>query len=151
MEELLKVDLYTDGACSENPGMGGWAYCLICKNKIKSESGFCPNTTNNQMELLAVINGLKALKKECEVNIRTDSAYIFNTFTLGWLEKWKQNGFVNSKRQPVANKEMFLELESLVKKHKVTWFKCHAHTDDYYNNLCDKLATDEIKKQKENK
>lgn len=149
MSDFL-VDLYTDGACSGNPGPGGWAYYLICNNpqKVKHASGFNNNTTNNQMELIAIINGLKALKLKCEVHIHTDSAYVFNSFTLGWIEKWKKNGFVNSTHKPVVNKELFLELDGLLKDFKVKWFKSKAHEDDYYNNLCDQLATGEIKKHK---
>lgn len=151
MEKLLKIDLYTDGACSINPGIGGWGYYLICSelNVEKHDSGFNPDTTNNQMELTAIINGLKAIKKECEVHIHTDSAYVYNAFTLGWVENWKMNGFKNAQKQPVANKELFLELDSLLQKFKVSWFKCQAHSNDYYNNLCDKLATNEIKKNKD--
>lgn len=149
---MKKVELYTDGACSGNPGPGGWAYYLICQNpyKEKYESGYNNNTTNNKMELTAIINGLKALKKECEVHIHTDSAYVFNAFTLGWIENWKNNGFVNSTKKPVANKELFIELDNLTKKYQVTWFKAKAHTDDYYNNKCDELATGEIKNHKNN-
>lgn len=147
---MKKVELYTDGACSGNPGPGGWAFYLICQNphKEKYESGYNNSTTNNQMELTAIINGLKALKQECEVHIHTDSAYVFNAFTLGWIENWKKNGFVNSAKKPVANKELFMELDSLTKKYQVTWFKAKAHADDYYNNKCDELATGEIKNHK---
>lgn len=149
MERFL-VDLYTDGACSGNPGPGGWGYYLICKEpkKLKFESGYNPSTTNNQMELMAVINGLKALKHECDVTIHTDSAYVFNAFTSGWVENWKKNGFVNSKKQPVINKDLFIELDDLLKKYNVTWIKAEAHKDDVFNNLCDELATNEIKKHK---
>lgn len=145
MTELLKVDLYTDGACSGNPGAGGWGYVLMCKTKEKRMSGFEENTTNNKMELTAVIEGIKAIKKSCNLTIYTDSAYVHNAFTQGWIENWQNNGFKNAQKKPVANKELWLELISLLEKHQVTWVKVKGHADNYYNNICDKLATDEIK------
>lgn len=150
MSELKIVDLYTDGACSGNPGPGGWGYYLICNNpfKEKFDSGYCELTTNNQMEILAVINGLKALKSKCEVHIHTDSAYVYNAFNAGWLENWKKNNFIGSNKKPVLNKELFIELDSLLQKFDVVWYKVKGHANDHYNNLCDKLATDEIKKHK---
>lgn len=148
-KDLLSVDLYTDGACSGNPGNGGWGCVLICKNKEKQLSGFEKNTTNNKMELLAVINGIKAIKKECNLTIYTDSAYVHNAFSQGWINTWILNGFKNSQKKPVANKEMWLELLDLLKGHNVTWVKVKGHADNFYNNICDKLATDEIKRNKE--
>lgn len=150
--EFLDVDLYTDGACSGNPGAGGWGYVLICKakEKYKEMSGFKENTTNNQMELTAVIEGVKAIKKPCNLTIYTDSAYVHNAFTQGWIENWLKNGFKNSQKKEVANKALWLKLIDLLKTHNsVTWVKVKGHADNYYNNLCDKLATDEIKMHKQ--
>lgn len=147
---LLNIDLYTDGACSGNPGPGGWGYVLLCKIKDKRMSGYEENTTNNRMELMAVIEGIKAIKKPCNLTIYTDSAYVYNAFTQGWIENWLQNGFKNAQKKSVANKELWLELLSLLEKHNVTWVKVKGHTDNYYNNICDELATGEIKKNKKN-
>lgn len=147
--DLMDVDLYTDGACSGNPGAGGWGFVLICKSKEKRMSGFEANTTNNRMELMAVIEGIKAIKKTCNLTIYTDSAYVHNAFTQGWIENWQKNGFKNAQKKPVANRELWLELLSLLENHNVKWIKVKGHTDNFYNNICDKLATDEIKKHKE--
>lgn len=146
--ELLNVDLYTDGACSGNPGMGGYGAILLCKNREKQISGYFENTTNNQMELTAVIEGVKAIKKPCNLTIYTDSAYVHNAFKEGWIDNWLQNGFKNSQKKEVANKDLWLTLLDLLKEHNVTWVKVKGHADNKYNNLCDKLATDEIKKHK---
>ena len=147
----MNVDLYTDGACSGNPGAGGWGFVLLCKTKEKDKkmSGYEENTTNNRMELMAVIEGIKAIKKTCNLTIYTDSAYVYNAFTQGWINNWLQNGFKNAQKKPVANKELWLELLSLIEKHNVKWVKVKGHSDNVYNNICDKLATDEIKKHKE--
>ena len=101
---LSYVDLYTDGACSNNPGAGGWGCVLICKNKQKRLSGYVEYTTNNKMELLAVIEGVKAIQKKCNLTIYTDSAYVYNAFEQGWITKWKKNGWKNADKKPVANK-----------------------------------------------
>ena len=143
---LCYVDLYTDGACSNNPGAGGWGCVLICKNKQKRLSGYVEYTTNNRMELLAVIEGVKAVQKKCNLTIYTDSAYVYNAFEQGWIEKWKKNGWRNADKKPVANKEMWFELLDLLSIHKFTFVKVKGHADNEFNNLCDKLATDEIKK-----
>jgi len=151
MSEFLNIDLYTDGACSGNPGPGGWGYVLLCKEKekYKEMSGYNESTTNNQMELTAVIEGIKAIKKPCCLTIYTDSAYVHSAFTQGWINTWQLNGFKNSQKKEVANKEFWLELIDLISLHKtVNWVKVKGHTDNYYNNLCDKLATDEIKMHK---
>ena len=147
----MNVDLYTDGACSGNPGAGGWGFVLLCKTKEKDKkmSGYEENTTNNRMELMAVIEGIKAIKKTCNLTIYTDSAYVYNAFTQGWINNWLQNGFKNAQKKPVANKELWLELLSLIEKHNVKLVKVKGHSDNVYNNICDKLATDEIKKHKE--
>lgn len=148
-EKLLDVDLYTDGACSGNPGIGGWGYILLCKNKEKQASGCCENSTNNQMELLAVIEGVKAIKKPCNLSIYTDSAYVHNAFNQNWIDTWQKNGFKNSQKKEVANKKMWLELLDALQKHNFKFVKVKGHSNNYYNNVCDKLATDAIKSFKE--
>ena len=144
-ENLLSVDLYTDGACSGNPGAGGWGYVLICKSKQKQESGFALETTNNRMELIAVLEGVKAINKPCSLTIYTDSAYVHNAFTEHWIENWQANGFKNSRKQEVANKDLWLELIEALKIHNYKFVKVKGHADNTYNNLCDKLATTAIK------
>lgn len=147
MEELLNVDLYTDGACSYNPGPGGWGYLLICesKNKEKYDSGYKEHTTNNEMELTAVIEGIKAIKKSCNLTIYTDSAYVSNAFLQDWVSSWKNNGFRNSNKKEIANKELWIELLSLLEAHNYKWVKVKGHADNKNNNFCDKLATNAIK------
>ena len=143
---MKEVTIYTDGACSGNPGPGGWGAVLIYKDYKKEFSGFCKETTNNQMELTAVIEGLKKLKETCEVDIYTDSAYVCNAFLENWIENWRQNGFKNSGKKQISNIELWKELLELCEKHKVQFFKVKGHADNELNNRCDKLATDEIKK-----
>jgi len=138
---MKKVTLYTDGACSGNPGKGGWG-CVLIYGKIEKEmSGVAEVTTNNQMELTAVIEGLKALKEPCEVLVYSDSAYVVNAFNQNWIEGWVQNNWRNSKKDPVANRELWEELIALTDKHKVTFNKVKGHAGDIYNEKCDALAT----------
>ena len=143
---MKKIILYTDGACSNNPGKGGWGVVLRYNDYQKEFSGYNPNTTNNQMELTAVIEGLKKLKEPCEVAVFTDSAYVCNAFKENWIDVWKQNGFKNANNKPISNFELWQELLSLCKTHKVSFNKVKGHSDNELNNLCDKLATDEIKR-----
>lgn len=143
---MKKVDLYTDGACSGNPGKGGYGGILIYGEHTKEYSGYNPDTTNNRMEITAVIEGLKMLKEPVELNIYSDSAYVVNAFELGWLENWQSNGWRTSGKKPVQNLELWQELLSLLTKHTVTWHKVKGHADNEYNNRCDKLATGEIAK-----
>lgn len=146
MENLPIVDLYTDGACSQNgTWIGGYGAILIYGENIKKISGFEENTTNNKMELKAVIEGLKALKRKVNVTIYTDSAYVFNAFQNKWIDSWQQNGWINSQNKPVSNKKLWLELIKLCGQHNVSWQKVKGHADNKYNNECDKLATDQIK------
>lgn len=140
------VDIYTDGACSGNPGPGGWAAVLLYKGTKKEISGFEENTTNNRMELKAVIEALKALKRPCKVNLYSDSSYVINAFKEGWLEKWQKNNWQKSDKTPVENQELWKELLKASKTHQINWIKVKGHADNEYNNLCDKLATEQIKK-----
>ena len=141
MDNIL---LYTDGACSGNPGPGGWGAVLIFNGIEKELSGANPSTTNNIMEITAVIEGLKALKRPCNVNIYSDSAYVVNCFEKDWINNWIKNNWVNSKKEPVKNKELWLELLNLTKIHKVTFNKVKGHSNVKYNNRCDELARNAI-------
>ena len=138
------IILYTDGACSGNPGPGGWGAVLIFNGIEKELSGANPNTTNNVMEITAVIEGLKALKRPCNVNIYSDSAYVVNCFEKDWINNWIKNNWVNSKKKPVKNKELWLDLYDLTKIHKVTFNKVKGHSNVKYNNRCDELARNAI-------
>ena len=145
---MKRVELYCDGACSNNPGPGGWGAILIYKGHEKVISGFSEETTNNQMELTAAIMGLKKLKEPCEVDLYTDSAYVYNAFSQGWIYSWIKNGWRTSKKEPVKNIELLKELLELSKYHSITWHKVKGHADNEYNNRCDKLATSQYKNKK---
>ena len=151
MAKLKKVELYTDGACSGNPGKGGYGGILIYKGIEKEYSGFADNTTNNRMELTAVIMGLKMLKEPVEIDIYSDSAYTVNAFLEGWIENWINNNWRTAGKKLVQNVELWQELLELIHPHKVTWHKVKGHADNAYNNRCDKLATGEIAKHLDNK
>ena len=142
---MEKVIIYTDGACSGNPGPGGWGAILIYKGTKKEISGNAPETTNNIMEITAVIEGLKMLKFACEVEIYSDSAYVVNAFENKWIYGWIKNNWKNSSKEPVKNKELWQELYSLTKTHKVKFIKVKGHSDNEYNNRCDELARNKIK------
>ena len=141
------VLLYTDGACSGNPGPGGWGCVLSFQGKTKELSGHMPSTTNNRMEIFAVISGLGALKEPCKVEVYSDSAYTVNAFNEHWIDNWQTNGWMNSKKQPVENSDLWKLLLQIirVKKHDVTFHKVKGHADDPLNNRCDELATAAIK------
>ena len=143
---MKKVIIYTDGACSGNPGPGGWGAILMYKETAKEISGANKDTTNNIMEITAVLEALKLLKEECEVKIYSDSAYVVNAFNQGWIYNWKKNNWKTASKEPVKNQELWEELYSLVQKHKVEFIKVKGHSDNEYNNRCDFLATSAIKK-----
>ena len=145
---MKNVIIYTDGACSGNPGLGGWGAILIYKNKEQEISGYEENTTNNKMELTAAIKALERLKEPCEVELYSDSAYLVNAFLEGWLTKWQMNGFKSSNKKPVQNVDLWQKLIELNNIHKITWIKVKGHADNVYNNRCDALATGEIAKHK---
>ena len=145
---MKKVIIYTDGACSGNPGKGGWGAVLRYGEREKEISGFEENTTNNKMELTAAIEALKYLKYPCEVELYSDSAYLVNGFNKKWIDGWKNNGWINSSKKEVKNVDLWKELDRLSSIHRITWIKVKGHSDNEYNNRCDKLATDEIKKHK---
>lgn len=141
---MKKVEMYTDGACSYNPGPGGYGIVLIYNGIEKEFSGFNESTTNNRMELTAVIEGLKKLKESCDVTIYTDSAYTMNAFELGWLEDWQNKNWKNSQKKDVLNKDLWQELLAEMSKHTISWVKVKGHSDNKYNNRCDKLARTEV-------
>ena len=143
---MEKVTIYTDGACSGNPGPGGWGAILMCQGKKKEISGGCKNTTNNIMEITAVIEALKLLKYTCEVDLYSDSAYVVNTFKQKWLDNWKKNNWKTASKEPVKNKELWQELDKLTKIHQVKFHKVKGHSDNEFNNRCDELARGEIQK-----
>ena len=142
MEEVI---IYTDGACSGNPGPGGWGTILMSGDNKKELSGGSKDTTNNIMEITAVIEGLKALKKPCKVKLYSDSAYVVNAFNQKWIYGWMKNGWRTSSKEPVKNKELWQELYSLTKIHEVTFIKVKGHADNEYNNRCDELARNACK------
>ena len=143
---MQKVIIYTDGACSGNPGPGGWAAVLISGEHKKEISGGSKETTNNIMELTAILEALKALKTECEVELYSDSAYSVNAFNQGWICNWVKKGWRTADGSPVKNKEIWQEIYELTKKHKITFNKVKGHSDVELNNRCDELARAEIDK-----
>lgn len=147
---MKKITLYTDGACSGNPGVGGWGCILEYNGNVKELSGVNKCTTNNQMEITAVLEGLKALKEPCHVNIFSDSAYVVNAFLEGWVSNWVNNNWKTANNKPVKNHELWNELIALCNKHDVSWHKVKGHSDNEKNNRCDFLATNEISKYKSN-
>lgn len=138
---MKNITLYTDGACSGNPGAGGWGAILIYNGHQKEFSGGEKLTTNNRMELMAVISGLSALKEPCNVDVYSDSAYVINAFQNGWIQNWMNNGWRTANKKEVQNKELWLELIALQERHNVNWHKVKGHADNELNNMCDKLAT----------
>lgn len=143
---MKTIEIYTDGACSNNPGDGGWASILIYRGVEKVLTGGQKNTTNNQMELLAVIEGLKALKEPCKVKLYSDSAYVVNAFNNNWIIQWQLSNWKTAGKKDVKNIELWQELLTLCQTHKVTFIKVKGHSNNEYNNRCDKLAKAEILK-----
>lgn len=143
---MKEIILYTDGSCSKNPGPGGWGAILQYKEHKLELSGGAVSTTNNQMELTGVIEGLKALNEPCKVELYTDSQYIVNAINKGWLRNWQKNGWKKADKSPVLNKELWLEIIALLTKHEVNvnWVKGHAENE--YNNRCDQMAVAQTKK-----
>ncbi len=143
---MKEVTIYTDGACSGNPGAGGWGTILVYKGKEKELSGGEAETTNNRMELTAVIEGLKALKEPCKVKIVTDSQYVSNGINLGWAESWRQNGWRKKDKKPALNPELWDELLNEIAKHEVTIEWVRGHDGHPENERCDKMAVAESQK-----
>ena len=140
----MKIKIYTDGACSGNPGKGGWAAIILDDFNQSSISGSEINTTNNRMELMAPIMALKKIKKKSEITIFTDSKYVKDGIT-DWIKKWKINNWKNSNKKPVKNKDLWIKLDNACLKHKVTWKWVKAHASNKYNNHVDELAVSKTK------
>lgn len=139
-DTLPEVILYTDGACSGNPGPGGWGALLLWKGKEKEITGGAPDSTNNRMEMKAVIEGLKALNKPCHVKIHSDSALIVNSFKQGWIKNWQNRGWKKSNKKPVENRDLWEEMLKAMEPHKIDWIKVKGHADNQLNNRVDELA-----------
>lgn len=137
---MKKVTLYTDGACSGNPGPGGYGAVLIYNGVEKEISGGQKDTTNNQMEMMAVIKGLEMLKEPCEVKVYSDSAYVVNSIQKGWIYSWKKNNWKKADKSKVKNIDLWERLLSQLEIHKVEFLKVKGHADDKLNNRCDRLA-----------
>ena len=142
--ERKNVTIYTDGACSGNPGNGGWGTILMYNNHKKELSGAEQNTTNNRMELLAAIKGLELLKEPCNVSLYSDSAYMVNAFLQDWVSNWKNNNFRGSDKKEIKNLDLWKRLLSLTETHNVTFIKVKGHADNEFNNRGDFLATSAI-------
>lgn len=145
---MKKVTVYTDGACSGNPGVGGWGAVLIYNGHEKRISAAEGETTNNRMEVTAVIEALKNLTEPCEVDVYSDSAYTVNAFIKGWVYDWARSNWIKSDNKPLLNADLWQQLYGLSKTHKLNFIKVKGHADNEYNNVCDKLATDAIKNYK---
>lgn len=144
---MQNVTIYTDGACSGNPGPGGYAAVIIYGDNEKEIYGREDNTTNNRMELRAAIEGLKVLTKPCNVKLYSDSAYLVNAYNNKWVQNWKKNGWKNASKEPVKNVDLWEELENLMGIHKVEYIKVKGHADNKYNNRCDELAVAAIQNE----
>ena len=138
--QLKKIEIFTDGACSGNPGPGGWGCILRYGNAEKELSGGEGDTTNNRMELTAAIEGLKALKEKCEVTLYTDSQYVANGINTGWARTWQKNGWIKSDKKPAQNRELWEELITLIDRHDVTVVWVKGHSGHLENERCDRLA-----------
>lgn len=142
---MKKITIYTDGACSGNPGPGGWGAVLLYGNRIKEISGGEDNTTNQRMELTAVVEALRALKVTgWDVVVHSDSAYIVNAFREDWIGRWQKNGWKNSKKEDVANQDLWKTLLALMSKNRVKIEKVKGHSGDRWNERCDELARNAI-------
>ena len=140
---MKKVEIFTDGACSGNPGAGGWGAVMRFGNVEKELSGGEPHTTNNRMELSAVIFSLSALKEPCEVVLTTDSKYIVDAVNKGWAQGWKKRGWIKSDKKPALNSDLWAKLLELLEKHKVTFVWVKGHAGHPENERCDRLAVEQ--------
>ena len=147
---MKNVKIYTDGACSGNPGPGGWGYVVLENDDIRSSSGSESMTTNNRMELMAAIKALESMEKNCFVYLHTDSTYLQKGITV-WIQGWKKNNWITSSKKAVLNKDLWLKIDELNNKMRVEWVWVKAHQDNnsddsFYNNMADELATGAINK-----
>ena len=140
-----QVIIYTDGACSGNPGPGGWGALLRYQEQEKELSGGEPHTTNNRMEMMAVIQAIKAIKKPCVLKIHSDSALIINAMTKGWIESWQSKGWKKADKKPVENQDLWLELLAVMQGHEVEWIKVKGHAGIPDNERVDQLAVEAAK------
>jgi len=145
---MKQIKIYTDGACSGNPGPGGWGAVLLFGKHKKELSGGEPETTNNRMELLGVIRALEALNEPCAVDLYTDSQYIVNAIEKRWVYAWRAKGWIKSDKTPAKNPDLWQELLDLLETHKVTFHWVKGHADNAYNNRCDELAVAESQRYK---
>ncbi|WP_294903361.1 ribonuclease HI [uncultured Eubacterium sp.] len=143
---MKQIEIYTDGACSGNPGPGGWGAVLVYNGKEKELSGSEKETTNNRMELTAVIMALNALNQPCEVKLTTDSKYVCDAINKGWVYSWRKNGWKKSDKKPALNVDLWKELLSLLEKHEVEFIWVKGHNGHKYNEICDALAVKEYQK-----
>ena len=145
---MKQVTIYTGGACSGNPGPGGWGAVLRYGTMEKEISGGDPMTTNNRMELLGVITALEVLKEPCKVELYSDSKYVIDSITKGWAVSWQKRGWVKGDKSPAKNPDLWERLLALLEKHQVTFHWVKGHADNPYNNRCDELAVAAWKKLK---
>ena len=143
---MKSVTIYTDGACSGNPGPGGWGVVLLYGTHRRELSGGHPSTTNNRMELTAVISALSALKEPCRVDLYSDSRYVIDALQKGWAVKWKRNGWMRNKSDPALNPDLWETLLSLTQTHDVTYHWVKGHASNPENNRCDQLAVAESRR-----
>ena len=143
---MKTVDIYTDGACSGNPGPGGWGAILCYKGTEKEISGGEAHTTNNRMELTAVIEALKLLKEPCHVELWSDSKYVIDALQKGWAESWRKRGWIKSDKKPALNPELWNELLTLTHTHEMSYHWVKGHAENAHNNRCDALAVAEREK-----
>ncbi|MBE5759410.1 MAG: ribonuclease HI [Clostridiales bacterium] len=141
---MKKITIYTDGACSYNPGPGGFGVVLLYNGHKKEISGYDPMTTNNRMELMAVITALECLKESCEIDLYTDSKYVADAFNKNWIKNWQRNGWKTASKKPVENQDLWLRLLAQVEKNQINWLWVKGHADNEYNERCDQLARKEI-------
>lgn len=146
--DIKEVEIYTDGACSGNPGPGGYGTILIYGPHEKELTGAYNNTTNNRMELMAVIKGLESLKEPCRVTVYSDSKYIIDAITKGWVTRWRSRGWMRNDKERAKNVDLWETLLMLMDKHDISWVWVKGHADNEYNNRCDKLAVQAIKSGK---
>jgi len=142
---MKEVTIYTDGACSGNPGPGGWAALLMYGRHERVITGAERQTTNNRMELTAVVEALRVLKQKCVVHLHTDSAYIVNAFKEGWIDRWQKKGWKTAGKKPVKNRDLWESLLALMHRHDVHFVKVKGHADDELNNRVDRLAVEAMK------
>ena len=147
-DNLKEVEIYTDGACSGNPGPGGWGAVLVYAGKEKELSGGAADTTNNRMELTAVISALSALKEPCRVTLTTDSKYVCDGINQGWAKGWRARGWKKADKSPALNPDLWGQLLDLCEKHRVTFLWIKGHAGHEYNGRCDRLAVAETQKYK---